>query len=429
MLTRLLCCLVLGLGCAASASGQALSVWVHSGPGPERDAYVASVRAFNEAQALARDNVRAELVPLPEADYNEAVNKAARERRLPCVLEFDGPNVASYAAAGHLVPLERFERMAQIQNAMLASLVRQGTVDGKLYSVGQYDSGLALWGNRQLLAQAGVRIPARVDDGWTLAEFEDALRKLKAAGVASPLDMKFNYGVGEWFTYGFAPIIQGFGGDLVDRKTLRTAQGTLNSPASVKAMATLQGWIRAGYVDPTPADDKAFVNGRSALSWVGHWVYSDYKKALGDKLVLMPLPRFGGKTVTGSGSWNFGIAASCAQPQAAAKFLEHLMSRAEILRVTEVNGAVPGTGAAMVYSRAYGPGGELRLYADQLLAGLARVRPATAHYPTISRSFALAVSQVAKGADPQRSLDQAAAAIDRNLADEAAKAAGEKKLP
>lgn len=421
MLTRLLPYLVLGLSCGA-ATGQTLSVWVHSGPGPERDAYIASTKAFNEAQTQARDPVRAEIVPLPESEYNEAVNKAARERKLPCVLEFDGPNVAAYASAGHLVPLDRFEGLLKIRDSMLNSLVRQGTVDGTFYSVGQYDSGLALWGNRELLQRIGARIPSRTDDAWTLAELEEILKKLKATGVASPLDMKFNYGMGEWFTYGFAPIVQGFGGDLIERQSLRTARGTLNSSPSVKGLATLQGWIRQGYVDASPADNKSFVSGRSALSWVGHWVHNEYKAALGDKLVLMPLPRFGAKTVTGSGSWNFGIAATCPQPAAAAKFLEHLMSRAEILRVTEANGAVPGTGAAMVYSKTFAPGGALRLYADQLLAGQARVRPASPHYPVISRSFAQAINDVAKGADPQRALDEAAAKIDQHIAGQVKKA-------
>lgn len=411
---------LLGIAAAAllasgGARAETVSVWVHSGPGPERNAYAAAVAAFNDLQARGRESARAELVPVSEASYGASVERAAREGKLPCVLEFDGPNVAAYASAGHLVPLDRFSALAQTRSTMLGSLLRQGTVDGKLFSVAQYDSGLALWGNRRLLQQVGARIPTRVDDGWSLAEFEDVMRKLKAAGVPAPLDMKFNYGIGEWLTYGFAPLVQGFGADLVDPRDLRTARGVLNSAAAVRAMATLQGWIRSGYVDAAPADDSSFVSGRSALSWVGHWVYPEYRKALQQDLVLMPLPRFGPKTVTGSGSWSFGISSTCPHPEAAARFLEHLMSRAEILRVTEVNGAVPGTGAAMVYSRNYGPNGELRLYAEQLLAGLARVRPPSPKYPVISKAFSNAVSRIAKGADPQKTLDAAVLEIEAEL--------------
>ena len=406
---------VMALSCALPAAAQSLSVWVHSGPGPERDAYVASVKAFNDAEQASGSAVRAVLLPLPELGYNEAVTKAAALKRLPCVLEFDGPNVAAYAAAGHLLPLDKFEQFSRIRDAMLSSVVRQGTVQGRLFSVGQYDSGLGLWGNRKLLNALGVRLPVRAGDGWTLSEFEDVLKRLKAAGVAAPLDMKLNYGVGEWLTYGFSPIVQGFGGDLIERTTLRRAQGVLNGPAAVKALTTVQGWVKAGYVDAAPKDDRAFIEGRSALSWVGHWVYQDYKRALGDDLLLLPLPRFGARAVVGSGSWNFGIAASCPEPQAAARFLAHLMSRDEVLRVTNVNGAVPATGAAMAFSRHYAPKGELRLYADQLLSGQARVRPATPDYPIITAEFANAVNRIVNGADPQQALNQAASRIDRKI--------------
>jgi multiple sugar transport system substrate-binding protein len=400
---------------AAAAHAQAFSVWVHSGPGPERDGYAASVRAFNEAEALARRGTRAELVSLPEGHYAAAVDRAAAAGTLPCVLEFDGPHVAAHAAAGRLLPLDGFEALARLRASMLASLVRQGTVDGRLYGIGQYDSGLALWGNRTLIERAGVRIPVRSGDGWTLAELEDALKKLKAAGVPTPLDLKFNYGVGEWFTYGFAPLLQSLGGDLIERERLARAQGVLNGAAAVRAMTLLLGWVTAGWVDAQPRDDRAFAEGRAALSWVGHWAWQGYRQALGDQLVLMPVPRFGARPVTGSGSWNFGIAASCTQPEAAARFIAHLMSRTEILRITEVNGAVPGTGQALAFSSLYGPGGELRLFAEQLLSGQARVRPATPAYPVITAAFSDAVAQIVRGADVQATLDDAARRIDQAL--------------
>lgn len=404
--------LTAALAASATVAAQTLRMWVHAGAGPEREGYVAAIAAFNAAEARARRSVRAELVSLPEGNYAAAVDRAAAEGRLPCVLEFDGPHVAAHAAAGRLLPLDGFENLTRLRGSMLGSLVRQGTVNGRLYGMGQYDSGLALWGNRELLARVGARIPTRSGDGWTLAELEDVLRKLKAAGVGVPLDMKFNYGAGEWFTYGFAPIVQSLGGDLVERERMDRAQGVINGAAAVRAMSLLQAWVRAGWVDAQPRDDRAFADGHAALSWVGHWAWRGYRQALGDKLVLMPVPRFGARPVTGSGSWNFGIAAGCAQREAAARLIEHLMSREEILRITEVNGAVPATGQALAFSRECAPGGALRLYAEQLLSGQARVRPATPDYPAITAAFAEAVAKIVRGADVQATLDAAARRID-----------------
>ncbi len=390
-----------------------VSMWVHAGPGPERDVYIASVKAFNESSK----DIKIKLLTLPEGRYNDQVNAAALANKLPCILDFDGPSVYNFAWSKKLRPLDDLPIATLAKAEMMPTLVRQGTYNGKLYSVGQFDSGLAIWGHRKTLVAAGVRIPTGVDDAWTLSEFEEALKKLKAAGVPFPLDMKFNYGIGEWVTYGFSPLVQSFGGDLIDRKGYKTADKVLNGPASVRALSTLQSWVRQGFVNPSTKNDGDFVQGKSALSWVGHWVYNDYKKALGDDLVLIPMPKLGAQAVTGAGSWNFGVSSSCEAVGAASKVLEHLMSKEEILRVTQANGALPGTRAAQAESPNYAPGGPLRLYVEQSAKGIARVRPETPAYPTITAAFAEAVNNIVGGADVRAELDKAVRKIDQDIAD------------
>ena len=400
--------------CASNSFAQtSVSMWVHAGPGPEREAYVASAKKFNDANK----DVRIELVTLPEGSYSDQVNAAALAKKLPCVLDFDGPNVYNYAWTKKIIPLDGFPFVKELKGQMLPTLVRQGTYNGKLYSLGQFDSGLAIWGNKKTLTSAGIRIPKGVDDAWSLVEFEDALKKLKAAGVAFPLDMKFNYGIGEWVTYGFSPILQSFGGDLLNRKDYKSAKGVLNGPQSVKALQTVQGWIKQGYVNPASKNDGDFVQGKSALSWVGHWVYKDYQKALGNDLVLIPMPKFGAKAATGAGSWNFGLSADCKAPEAAAKVLAHLMSKEEILRVTNGNGAVPATLAAQAADKNFAPNGALRLYVDQLNKGVAVVRPETPAYPIITSAFAESMNNIFGGADVQKELDKAVKKIDQNIED------------
>ncbi|HUG25227.1 ABC transporter substrate-binding protein [Piscinibacter sp.] len=401
--------LAAGNACAQST----VTMWVHAGPGPEADAYVAAVEVFNKKNA----DVKVELIKLPEGSYSDQVNAAALARKLPCVLDFDGPNVYNYAWTKKIIPLDGFPELAAARADMLPSLVRQGSYGGQLYTMGQFDSGLALWVNRKLLERAGVRIPAKVSEAWTYAEFETALKKLKASGVAYPLDMKFNYGAGEWFTYGFSPLVQSFGGDLIERNGFKTASGVINGDGAVRALSMLQNWVRSGYVNAATKDDADFVKGKSAISYVGHWTYKTYKAALGDDLVLVPMPRFGSRAVTGAGSWNFGISAHCKDPKAAARVLAHLMSPAEVLRVTEANGAVPGTQTALAQSKEFGPGGALRIYAEQIREGIALVRPQTPAYPVITLAFSEAVNNIIAGGIVKKELDRAAKKIDRAIED------------
>ncbi|WP_246329305.1 ABC transporter substrate-binding protein [Chthonobacter rhizosphaerae] len=396
-----------------SVSAATLKVWHHGGRG---DGESANVAAQIEAWNKANPDMTAELVQLPEGAYNEQVQAAALAGSLPDLLDFDGPNYANYVWSGYLAPLDGLIDPAVTAN-LLPSIVSQGTYapDGKLYAVGQFDSGLALWASKSLLEKAGVRIPTGLADAWTLAEFEDALAKLKAAGVEYPLDLKLNYGKGEWYTYGFSPIVQSFGGDLIDRTTWK-AEGTLNSEGSVKALTALQGWVKAGYVVPASAGDDAFYGKKSAaISLVGHWQYGAHTAALGDDLLLLPMPKFGDKAVTGQGSWAWGIPAAGANKEAAGKLLSFLMNDENVLSITKQNGAVPGTKSAAAAADLFKPGGALALYVEQLNA-IAVPRPAHPGYPVITAAFAQAVDDVVNGADPKAALDTAAAAIDEDIA-------------
>jgi hypothetical protein len=72
-----------------------------------------------------------------------------------------------------------------LKDDLLPSIVVQGTWRDRLYAIGAYDSGLAIFGSRRYLHAAGVRIPT-VAHPWTLAEFEAALQKLSAVRSRFP---------------------------------------------------------------------------------------------------------------------------------------------------------------------------------------------------------------------------------------------------
>lgn len=401
----------------AAAGPRTITVWYHSGQGPERTTIEDQVRQFNSAQ----NRVKVDLVLLPEGSYNDQVEAAAARNKLPDVLDFDGPNLYSYVGQGKLAPIDDLLDPA-VRADLLDSIASQGSYQGKLYSVGMYDSGLGLYGSRSKLEQAGVRIPGSVDDAWTAAEFDQALAALaKRDPDRKVLDVKLSYGIGEWYTYGFSPVVWSAGGRLVS-SDLRTAAGEIDSPEVVTALRKVQRWIRT-YVDANP-DDDAFDKGKVALSWVGHWQYQAYRKALGDDLVVMPLPDFGNGSKTGQGSWNWGISRSSANKEAAAEFLNFLLKPEQVLQMSEASGAVPGTKTALNRSPLYS-GGPLNLFAKQLqkTCGTGEIdrscvavpRPPTASYPTITAAFQQAFKTVVAGGDVSGALRKAAGQIDKSL--------------
>jgi multiple sugar transport system substrate-binding protein len=388
-----------------------LSVWAHAGQAAERQTIEQQVARFNAAQ----QGVRVRLTFIPERSYNAQVQAAAVADELPDLLEFDGPFLYNYVWQQHLRPLDAL-LSAQLQADLLSSISRQGHYLGHLYGVGTFGSGLGLFARRSALATAGVRIPDGPEDAWTGGEFARVLAALASHDKdGMVLDLKLNY-AGEWFTYAFSPLLQSAGGDLIDRSDYQSARGVLNGPQSVAAMDTLQSWFKGGYVDPN-VDDAAFVSGRVALSWVGHWEYPRYAAALGDDLVLLPLPDLGNGSRTGQGSWVWGITRRCRHPEAAARFLAFLLQPDEVLAMAAANGAVPATRTAIVRSPLYGEQGPLRLFSRQLQGGYSVPRPQTPAYPVITSAFQQAFVDIRNGGDVQAALDKAAAVIDQDIRD------------
>jgi len=388
-----------------------VSVWAHSGQAAERQVLQAQIARFNRQQST----LQAHLALLPEGSYNGQVQASALADDLPCLLEFDGPYVYNYVWQGKLIPLDEYVQPT-LRRELLPSILTQGSYRNKLYTVAAYDSGLGLYARRSLLAKIGARIPQGPESAWSVAEFDSVLKRLRTFDSdGQVLDLKLNYS-GEWFAYGFSPILQSAGGDLIDRGAYRSADGVLNGAAAVQAMRQVQGWIREGYVDPD-LDDAAFVQGRVALSWVGHWEYPRYHKAFGKDLVVLPLPDFGRGMRTAQGSWNWGITTSCRQPRAAWRFLAFLLRPDEVLAMTRANGAVPATREAIARSPLYKPGGPLRLFSAQLLGGYSVPRPQTPAYPIISSAFEQAFRDIQNGGDVQAALNRAVALIDSDIRD------------
>ncbi|NNN30512.1 sugar ABC transporter substrate-binding protein [Streptomyces sp. S3(2020)] len=392
-----------------------LTMWFHAGPSGELSTLQKQVAEFNEAQK----QVRVELVTLPEfRPYNDLVNSAAASGDLPDLLDFDGPNLYSYAWSGKLKPIDSCVPES-VRSDLLASIRQQGTYAGKLYGVGTFDSGLGLYVRPSALKKAGIRVPKGVDDAWTSGEFTDVLRTLRKAGHKTPLDIGLVYAKPgeEWNTYGFAPAVWSAGGDLIEPGTFRTADGFLNSPEAVEALTTMQTWAKEGLVEPGKSDDQAFIEGRSVISWTGHWWYPDYSKAHPGDVAIVPLPDFGRGAVTGMGSWQWGVTSGAADGDAVWRFLAYLLKPDQVHRMSEANGGIPATHSAVKLSSAYGPGGAEHLFIEQLTGGVARPRPQTPAYPAITDAFSRAFAKIMFDEAPVKAaLDEAVKAIDKDLA-------------
>lgn len=394
----------------ASAQGPTqITLWRHTSDlMPELEANRAAIEAFNASQS----DYEVVWEELPQESYTDSVTAAALAGELPCVMDMDGPTVPNFAWSGHIIPLDDY-----ISDELAADLIPSArtTYQGQTYAVGQFDAALAIAGRRSVLEANDIRIPT-LDEPWTLDEFNAALETLAALDEFDTAIDMFTFYSGEWWPYAFSPILQSFGGDLIDRETYLSAEGILNGEAAVAFGEWFQNLFQSGLADPAAPDDQAFLQGRAALAYIGNWYYPNLVNAWGDDLVILPPVDFGNGPAVGGGSWQWGITSTCANPDGAWALLEFILQPEYVAAMSDATGLLPATASAKALTQNYGEGGAESIYVD-ISNRWAIMRPETPAYPVISSSFENAAREIALGANVQDMLDQAVDAIDQDIAD------------
>jgi ABC-type glycerol-3-phosphate transport system substrate-binding protein len=369
------------------------------------------VRAFNAAHGA--DLIHVEIAFFPDFQYAEKLAVAAAARDLPDAFDLDGPLVARWAQARLLSPLEPWFSPAELDD-FLPTLRTQGTIDGRLYALGAFESAVVLYYDRSFLERAGVTLPPDTgpNSAWSWDEFIAACRRLKDAGF-EPISLHMDESADEWYTYAFTPVLWSGGGDLIGSDG-RTVRGWLASEANRRSVRAWQEIFRRGFAAAAPVDPDPFGHGTTALDWSGHWMARSHLRSKGKNLGAMPLPRLGDRAAAPSGSWCWAISAGTRQPDGAAEWLRWITNVEHgIVPLVRANGAVPGRRSAFGSFPEYQEM-PYRLFRAQLET-VARPRPRTPFYAALTQNFAAALRDIARGADVDARLRLAEDETDRTL--------------
>jgi arabinogalactan oligomer/maltooligosaccharide transport system substrate-binding protein len=142
------------------------------------------------------------------------------------------------------------------------------TLDGKLYGIPESLKAVAFWYNKELLPTP----PATTDE----------LKALMEDGKY----VAFSYGC--YHHYGF---FKAFGGDIFDADWKVVADQGTGVTDAVSYLNDLYQISKENGWSKTDSDGLApFTEGQAVAITNGNWALGDYKKALGDKLAVAPLP-------------------------------------------------------------------------------------------------------------------------------------------
>jgi raffinose/stachyose/melibiose transport system substrate-binding protein len=243
----------------------------------------------------AHPNVTIKIVTLENEAYKAKVTALTASGKLPDIFHTWGGGVLKQQVDAGLVK-DITQDIAPWSGTLSPIALKPYQLDGKTYSV-PFDIGMVgFWYNKALFKKAGIDTPPA-----TWAEFLDAVKKLKSAGI-TPLALA---GKEKWpGHYYWAYLAMRVGGVSLFQQAASTNDFT--GPAFVQAgqhlkeLVDLQpfqnGFLGAGY--DTPDGEAAAVgNRKAAMELMGQWapgVERTSGKGIGDDLGFFPFPTVDG---------------------------------------------------------------------------------------------------------------------------------------
>jgi multiple sugar transport system substrate-binding protein len=396
-------------GMAEAGDATAVSLWYHgAGNETERAILLNIINDFNDSQ----NSCTVEIQDFPQDSYNESIVAAALAGDLPDIIDVDGPVMPNWAWAGYMAPLELSPGTL---DGFLPGAI--GMWDGEVYSVGLWDAAIAVYARRSVLEANDIRIPT-LDEPWDLAEFDAALETLQATG---DYEYAFDPGMawtGEWYPYAFSPLMQSFGGDIIDRSTYTTAEGAINGDEAIAFGEWWQSLFERNLVPGTSQDgadrDTGFIDGKYALQWNGNWAALPALDAFGDDMLFLPAPDFGNGNRIGAASWQFGVSSASENKECGYAFIEFAIQDQYLADFSNGIGLVPSTTSAAALTENYAPGGPLEIFFDYSNEQ-GTLRPPTPAYLSAALTFEKALADIANGADVIDALDAAADEINADI--------------
>ena len=326
------------LGCAIAAcapepaGGPAVVTFPGSMLGAEGQVLARQLERFNREHP----GIRAVQRPTPDAAdqrhqlYVQWLNARMGE---PDILQLDAIWTPEFAAAGWILPLERFGPPA---DSLFPATVEANRWDGKLWAMPWFvDVGMLYW-RKDLMPAA----PA------SMAELEREAARVRAEHRL-PYGLVWQGARYEGLVTVYAEYLGAFGGRILDGGRV-----TVASSAGIRALEAMRRQVREGIVPPaalTWHEEEsrfAFQNGEAAF--MRNWPYAyalmddSAESAVAGRYGVAPVPAAdGGHPTATLGGAQLAINANSPHPEAAWKVIEYLTRPEQMLERARVVGQFP----------------------------------------------------------------------------------------
>lgn len=275
----------------------------------------------------------------PSATYRDQLDTRIAANDWPDVMRYTYQRLGKFKEAGVMLDLS-----GRISKESLDDLVpafkSAMTYEGKLLGMPHHTDTLAIYYNKRMFKESGIRIPTGPKDGWTWDELSEISKKLK-----KDHNLEYAFG-GIWDNgsgYRFLPFIYAAGGAILSEDQTKIA---INSPESLKALKLYEGWrknnlvIKNGFTSKS-VTNMLFVAQKIAFTFSGSWHVSYMQENMPDNWGITYMPRIDGNSGSDMGGNGLFGYRKTKYPNAAAIFIDYATSKDIVRRFCEVSNFIP----------------------------------------------------------------------------------------
>lgn len=287
-------------------------------------------------------------------DYWTRVNTQAAGGQMACIMQHDYRYLGEWQSRGLLLPLDEFVASGVIDTSNIAaSQLAGGELGGQLYGINLGSNSQAFMVDLDMLAQAGLELPA---NDWTWADFEEMALAIHdrlgvwAIGATLPdeaLWKSLYLGLGGW-----GSNVEGTALGYEDDQPLIDYFNMIMRLQDAGAIPNQQEATEMADLGPEQAPivtQRAVMDYRWSNQVVAVWSAAGEDR----NFALLPLPRVDGGASPNyiKPSMFFSITSQCDQPELAAQFIDFFVNDLEANDVLFAERGVPVTTAVVDHLR------------------------------------------------------------------------------
>lgn len=290
---------------------------------------------------LAKDHpeIKVTLQTYPSNDFCDILDTRTAGNDWPDVIRYTYQRLGKFKAADVMLDLTPYISQESIDG--LSDAYRSAcSYNGKLVAMPHHTDTLAVFYNKRMFEEAGIRIPTSPEDGWTWDEMLEIARTVKA---------KFNLPyatAGIWEQgngYRYLPFIYMNGGSLLSEDQQSATATNEKTVEAIKLYETMRSEdliSNTGFSSKTTANS-LLVGEQVAFTFSGSWHCSYMEENMPGNWGITYMPVVDGKTSSDiGGNALFGYAGT-KYPKATAIVIDYITNEENMREFCEVGNFIP----------------------------------------------------------------------------------------